>query len=278
MKFKTQGGFSLIELLIVIVVLLILAGISVPVYINYNNRAKEAATKTDMSNIATALELYKSENERYPSDFNGSILKNYNNNYNTTDSWNNNYVYTSDQDDALNYSLVSYGINEIEGGNPDDDIVFENAIMTSMGKYASINSTVTSTTASPTTTTKLTPLGNTFSDITGSIIDLIQDYYDKNNKYPRTWGDYVYTDIGLVPGDWKQFYDHVYYSPGGNRVSVKPEIGYIFEVTDLSGNIKILKPSYNWSLVYSMTESKWYYHTIDPLNIIDISTLKVKSE
>jgi len=273
--FKSTKGFTLVELLIVIIILSVLSGIAIPVYLNFSNRAKESAAKTEMSNIANALGLYKADNEDYPSDFNDDILIGYLKDYKTTDVWGNSYVYVSGSDHQT-YTLTSYGINEIEGGSPDDDIVFENGNMTLQGKYSSGDASA-ETTSAP-STTMLTPLGSTFSEITGSIIDLIQDFYDANNRYPRTWGDYVYTDIGLDPDDWDEAYDHIYYSPGGNRVSVKPEAGYVMEVKDTSGVLKILKPDSNWSLVYSMANAKWYYKAVDPLNEIDISTLEVKAQ
>lgn len=46
---------------------------------------------------------------------------------------------------------------------------------------------------------KMTPLGNTFTDISEGMIGLIQAYYDKYGRYPRSFGDYIFTDIGLNP-------------------------------------------------------------------------------
>ena len=59
-------GFSLIELLVVILVLAVLTGIAIPVYGLITTRAKESATESEMMNIAKALEIHNSDNQAYP--------------------------------------------------------------------------------------------------------------------------------------------------------------------------------------------------------------------
>ena len=58
--YKKEKGFTLVELMIVIIILAVLTGIAVPSYLALRNRARESATEAEMKNIATALELYKS--------------------------------------------------------------------------------------------------------------------------------------------------------------------------------------------------------------------------
>ena len=122
----------------------------------------------------------------------------------------------------------------------------------------------------------LTSLGPDFEEITGSMILLVQNFYDENGRYPRSWGDYVYTDIGLDPDEWEKAYDGIIYSPGGNRIKITPEDGYTFYVNGIGGDEKVLKSSYNWSLWYSVEYGKWYYHSIEDDNEIDITTLRVE--
>ncbi len=61
-----RSGFTIVELLIVIVVIGILAAISVVAYNGIQNRAHSTAVKSDLNNNAKKLEEYKILNGRYP--------------------------------------------------------------------------------------------------------------------------------------------------------------------------------------------------------------------
>ena len=52
--FKKNGGFTLVELIVVIAILAILAGVAVPAYNGYIKRANDAAVETELSAISTA--------------------------------------------------------------------------------------------------------------------------------------------------------------------------------------------------------------------------------
>lgn len=60
-------GFTLIELMVVLVVLGILAALIVPNVIDRADQARVTAARTDVSNLMQALKLYKLDNQRYPS-------------------------------------------------------------------------------------------------------------------------------------------------------------------------------------------------------------------
>jgi prepilin-type N-terminal cleavage/methylation domain-containing protein len=122
----------------------------------------------------------------------------------------------------------------------------------------------------------LTSLGSTFSEITGSMAALIQKYRDQNGQYPRDWGDYAYTDIGLDPDEWKKPYNGIIYNPAGDRIKVTPADGYVLYVTGLDGKEKTIKSSFNWSLWYSLDDATWYFHKVMDKNEVDISTLRVE--
>lgn len=63
---RKNGAFTLIELLIVVAIIAILAAIAVPNFLEAQTRARVSRVRTDMRSVATALELYRVDNLRYP--------------------------------------------------------------------------------------------------------------------------------------------------------------------------------------------------------------------
>lgn len=64
--FTRQRGFTIVELLIVIVVIGILAAITIVAYNGVQGRAQDSRRVNDIQAIATALEAYKTVNGTYP--------------------------------------------------------------------------------------------------------------------------------------------------------------------------------------------------------------------
>ena len=64
---KKSAGFSLIEIMVVMVIIGMLAGIVGPKVLNSASKAKGQKVLADFSNIETALKLYKLDNYLYPS-------------------------------------------------------------------------------------------------------------------------------------------------------------------------------------------------------------------
>jgi general secretion pathway protein G len=63
---ERTGGFTLIELMVVIVILGILAGLIVPRIMGRPDEAKQLKAKMQIESIETALKLYKLDNGGYP--------------------------------------------------------------------------------------------------------------------------------------------------------------------------------------------------------------------
>lgn len=61
-----RHAFTLIELLIVVAIIAILAAIAVPNFLEAQMRAKVSRVRTDLRTVATALESYYVDNNRYP--------------------------------------------------------------------------------------------------------------------------------------------------------------------------------------------------------------------
>ena len=59
---KTKTGFTLVEILIVVVILGILAAIVIPQFTNASTEAKENSVKTDLHSMRSQISLYKIKN------------------------------------------------------------------------------------------------------------------------------------------------------------------------------------------------------------------------
>ncbi|HTW83427.1 MAG TPA: prepilin-type N-terminal cleavage/methylation domain-containing protein [Candidatus Sulfotelmatobacter sp.] len=61
-----ERGFTLIELMVVVAIIAILAGILIPNFVNARAQAQTAACESNLRSIATSLELYYTDNQVYP--------------------------------------------------------------------------------------------------------------------------------------------------------------------------------------------------------------------
>lgn len=136
-KQKTQlhtldKGFTLVELLLVLVILATLAAIVVPKFAGRSEQAKVTAAQTQISNFSVALDAFEVDNGFYPKGssglndlveepnnakaWHGPYLKDI-----PLDPWGNAYVYDNPGKHNQNsYDLLSMGPDGRSGG--DDDI------------------------------------------------------------------------------------------------------------------------------------------------------------
>jgi type II secretion system protein G len=68
---ESERGFTLIEMMIVVAIIAILVGILVPNFMRARAQAQTAACEANLKEIATALELYETDNDHYPAS--GSV-------------------------------------------------------------------------------------------------------------------------------------------------------------------------------------------------------------
>lgn len=69
---KNKDGFTIVELLIVIVIIGILATVTIVAYNGVTKNAQTVVAKTDLHHIAQGMELYKVDNGTYPPYTNGA--------------------------------------------------------------------------------------------------------------------------------------------------------------------------------------------------------------
>jgi general secretion pathway protein G len=65
-KHRKQAGFTLIELMVVVVIIAILAGLIIPRFMGETDKAKQAKAKMQIESLESALKMYKLDNGSYP--------------------------------------------------------------------------------------------------------------------------------------------------------------------------------------------------------------------
>ncbi|MGI9234037.1 MAG: type II secretion system protein [Woeseiaceae bacterium] len=65
-KQQVQRGFTLVELLIVVIILAILAAIIIPQFTAATDDATQSAYDTNIANIRSAIDLYRQQHQEYP--------------------------------------------------------------------------------------------------------------------------------------------------------------------------------------------------------------------
>jgi prepilin-type N-terminal cleavage/methylation domain-containing protein len=68
-----RKGFTLIELMVVIAIIIILAAIAIPNYLKMTERAKRSRLASDYATLATVLETFKTDWGKYPIDAAGIV-------------------------------------------------------------------------------------------------------------------------------------------------------------------------------------------------------------
>jgi general secretion pathway protein G len=133
---RKRGGFTLIEILVVITVIALLAGLVAPNVFRHVGAAKEATARSQIDMLGAALDAYRLDNGRYPTTDQGlSALwqeptgppppVNWRGPYLRKpvplDPWGNAYAYRSPGEaNPWGYDLVSFGADGTPGGDGED--------------------------------------------------------------------------------------------------------------------------------------------------------------
>ncbi len=131
-KLRHRGGFTLIELMVVIVILGILAMYVGPKIMGRPEDARQVRARVDIATFETALKLYRLDNGMYPTTSQGlqalvsapetePVPRNWRRggylekNQVPRDPWGNDYIYLSPGIYG-DYDIISYGADGVPGG------------------------------------------------------------------------------------------------------------------------------------------------------------------
>jgi general secretion pathway protein G len=132
-RLRSNSGFTLIEIMVVIVILALLAALVGPKLIGRSDDARIADAKVQIRNIETALKLYKLDSSMFPSTeqglaalitkpTSGVIPKNYKpegyleSRKLPKDPWGGDYIYLSPAEHG-DYEICTYGADGAKGGD-----------------------------------------------------------------------------------------------------------------------------------------------------------------
>ena len=74
---RARDGFTLIELMIVMVIIVLLASVGVAIYGNSVKTAREAALKSDLGDMRRALDAFYADKQKYPASLEDLVTEKY---------------------------------------------------------------------------------------------------------------------------------------------------------------------------------------------------------
>lgn len=132
LRLLKTGGFTLLELLIVMIIIGLLAALIGPKMIGRVGESRQTVAKQQIEGFSSALEMYKLDTAKYPTqeqglealiaqpqgiiNWKGSYLKK---KLIPKDPWGNNYIYTYPGEHG-DYDIISHGADGKSGGDDED--------------------------------------------------------------------------------------------------------------------------------------------------------------
>jgi len=114
---KAEHGFTLLELMIVMIIIGILAAVAVPAYLQSVRKAKEAVLREDLHTMRSAIDSYTVDKQKAPQSLEDLIESGYLKSMpkdpitNRTDSW-----VAGQEDTLMSIDQTQSGINDVHSG------------------------------------------------------------------------------------------------------------------------------------------------------------------
>ena len=133
-KRNNKKGFTLVEVMAVLIIVGLLAGVAVKNFMGQTKKAKVIATKANLKVLHEAVQLFQMDTSRYPTDEEGlmSLIEEppdaegwaidgyLGSTQLPTDGWKNEFDYRTDPGNGKAFVVISYGADGEEGGEGND--------------------------------------------------------------------------------------------------------------------------------------------------------------
>lgn len=130
---RGDAGATLLEILVVLAIIALLAGVVGPRVVGYLSKAKSTAAELQLDNLKVAVELYYVDLGRYPTEEEGlaALLARPANATDwagpyleateaLTDPWGREYLYRAPGENGRPFDVLSFGRDGVEGGSGED--------------------------------------------------------------------------------------------------------------------------------------------------------------
>lgn len=125
-KVLSEQGFTLVEIMIVVVILGLLVGLVGPRVFERFKKAERNTAKAQIEMLATAVDTFRLDMRRFPKELEELMMKPSDERYwegpylkkeLPDDPWGNPYIYKNPGDENRDYDIISYGADGQPGGD-----------------------------------------------------------------------------------------------------------------------------------------------------------------